>query len=134
MLSPEAYYGAMIELIKERRGIDISTVHSHTDGKVMITSFIPWQEVVCDMNDQVKHFSSGYATFNYEEAGFSPADLVKVEIAVNGDVCEPLSFVCHGSKAVSTGRNLAQKLKEEISRQQFEIIIQAKIGSKVSAK
>jgi GTP-binding protein LepA len=121
----------MIDIIKERRGNDIETQHLD-DGQILITSRIPWQEVVCDMNDQVKHCSAGYASFNYEEDGFSAENLVKVEIAVNGEPCDPLSFVCHSEKAQASGRRLANKLKEVLSRQQFEIVIQAKIGSKVT--
>lgn len=121
----------MIDIIKERRGNDINAQHLD-DGQILITSRIPWQEVVCDMNDQVKHCSAGYASFNYEEDGFSAENLVKVEIAVNGEPCDPLSFICHSQKAQSSGRRLAMKLKEVLSRQQFEIVIQAKIGAKVS--
>ena len=104
------------------------------------------------MNDAIKQRSSGYANFNYSERGYQPADLVKVDISVNGnrfllrnrslfslyllviwigEHCEPLSFVCHIDKTVSLGRKLTEKLKEVLDRQQFEIIIQAKIGSKV---
>ena len=120
-----------MDLIKERRGHDIEVVYLE-DNQVLLTSLVPWQEVVCDMNDQVKHYSSGYASFNYQEACYEEADLVKVEIAVNGEACDPLSFVCHHSKAVLTGRKIVIKLKEVLSRQQFEIVLQAKIGSKVS--
>jgi GTP-binding protein LepA len=93
---------------------------------------VPWQEVACDMHDAVKHNSSGYASFNYEEAGYLEADLVKVEIVVNGEVCEPLSFIVHTEKAVENGRKIAQKLKDVLARQQFEIIVQARIGLKVT--
>ena len=85
------------------------------------------------MNDQVKHHSSGYASFNYEEAGFRDSNLVKVEIAVNGETCDALSFICHTSKAVDSGRKLAIRLKGVLSRQQFEIALQVKIGAKVIA-
>mmetsp|Transcript_20440 Transcript_20440/g.28111 ORF Transcript_20440/g.28111 Transcript_20440/m.28111 type:complete len:590 (+) Transcript_20440:144-1913(+) len=134
LVSPKDHYGAMMELIKERRGTDIDVQYLEEKNQVLLTAFIPWQEVVCDMNDQVKHHSSGYASFNYQEAGYKAADLVKVEIAVNGEVCEPLSFVCHASKAVATGRKMAIKLKEVLARQQFEIVLQAKVGVKIVAK
>lgn len=122
-----------MDIIKERRGLEIETQYLD-DGQVLITSLVPWQEVVCDMNDEVKHCSAGYASFNYEEAGFKEANLVKVEIAVNGEACDPLSFVSHVDKASSSGRKLAIKLKEVLSRQQFEIVIQARVSTKVLAK
>ena len=133
LITPKDYYGAMTDIIKERRGTDID-VQYLDDGQVVLTAIVPWQEVVCDMNDHVKNGSSGYASFNYEEAGYRAADLVKVEIAVNNDTCDPLSFVCHATKATSAGRKIAQKLKEVISRQQFEIILQAKVGGKILAR
>jgi GTP-binding protein LepA len=133
LVTPHAYYGGMVDIIKERRGTDISTQYLD-DGQVLISALVPWQEVVCDMNDEVKHCSAGYASFNYEEAGFKEANLVKVEIAVNGEECDPLSFVCHKEKAASSGRKMAQKLKEVLSRQQFEIVIQARVGTKILAR
>jgi GTP-binding protein LepA len=131
LVTPERYYGAMVDLIKERRGSSLD-VQYLDDGSVKLTALVPWQEVVCDMNDQVKHGSAGYASFNYEEAEYAAADLVKVEIAVNGEPCDPLSFVCHRDKAEASGRRLALKLKDVVARQQFEIILQARIGAKVS--
>jgi len=133
LVTPKEYYGAMTDTIKERRGSDLEVTYLE-DGQVLVTALVPWQEVVCDMNDQVKNESSGYASFNYEEAGYRPADLVKVEVAVNGEPCDPLSFVCHTSKAAAQGRRIAAKLKEVLSRQQFEIILQARVGNKVLAK
>lgn len=133
LITPKDYYGAMTDVIKDRRGTDLE-VQYLDDGQVLVTAIVPWQEVVCDMNDHVKNGSSGYASFNYEEAGYRPADLVKVEIAVNNDLCDPLSFVSHRDKATSAGRKIAQKLKEVISRQQFEIILQAKVGGKILAR
>jgi translation elongation factor EF-4 len=97
LITPTEYYGALTELVKERRGIDIEITHID-DGQIMIGSTVPWQEVVCDMHDQIKNLSSGYASFNYEESGYAPSELVKVEIAINGETCEPLSFVSHASK------------------------------------
>jgi GTP-binding protein LepA len=87
--------------------------------------------VVCDLSDAVKQKSAGYASLNYEEAGYKKSTLVKVEIAVNGEACEPLSFISHKSTAEAQGRKLASKLKEVLSRQNFEIILQARIGNKV---
>ena len=130
LITPKEYYGEMCEIVKERRGTDIDTQFLE-DGSVVLSTTIPWQEVVGDMNDAVKHASSGYATFNYEEGGYRQSDLIKVEIAVNGEPCDPLSFVTHTDKAISHGRKLITRLKEVLDRQQFEIVLQAKIGSKV---
>ena len=80
------------------------------------------------IHTQVKHHSSGYASFNYDDAGYRPANLVKVEILVNGEACEPLSFISHVDKAEAAGRKMAIKLKDVLSRQLFEIVIQAKVG------
>jgi GTP-binding protein LepA len=131
LITPKEYYGEMCEIVKERRGTDIETQFLE-DGSVVLSTTIPWQEVVGDMNDAVKHSSSGYATFNYEEGGYRASDLIKVEIAVNGEPCDPLSFVTHTDKATTHGRKLIAKLKEVLDRQQFEIVLQARIGSKVS--
>jgi len=78
LIAPRDYYGAMVDIIKDRRGEDIQVQYLE-DGNVLILSRVPWQEVVCDMNDHVKNGSSGYATFNYTEAGYQKADLVKVK-------------------------------------------------------
>jgi GTP-binding protein LepA len=130
VIAPHQYYGAMMEIIKEKRGVDIDIKYLD-DGNVLITSDVPWQEVVCDMSDQISNQSSGYASFNYDTSSPRKADLVKVEIALNHDPCDPLSFIAHSTKAVTSGRVMCAKLKEVIARQQFEISIQAKINSKV---
>jgi GTP-binding protein LepA len=133
LITPKDYYGPMVDLLKLRRADDIQVSYLD-DGGVIITSLVPWQEVVCDMNDHVKNASAGYASFNYEEAGFIESNLVKVEIAVNGEACDPLSFVCHSSAAQTQGRIIAAKLKDVITRQNFEIVLQARVGLKVLAR
>ena len=133
LICPQDYYGAMVELLKTRRAEDLE-VHYLDDGGVLLKCVVPWQEVVCDMNDAVKNASSGYASFNYEEAGYINSDLVKVEIAVNNEPCDPLSFVCHSSNSQNAGRRMAAKLKEVLPRQNFEIVLQAKVGNKVLAR
>ena len=131
VITLQEYYGAMVSIIKEKRGSDIDVVYlEDASGNCVITSYVPWQEVVCDMSDMISNQSSGYASFNYEPIEHRLADLVKVEITINGDSCDPLSFISHSSKAISSGRNMAIKLKEVISRQQFEINIQARINKK----
>ena len=132
IIAPQTYYGSMTDLVKARRGYDMEV--AYLDNAILVTASIPWQEVVSDMNDAVKNASAGYASFNYEEAGYKQANLVKVEIAVNGEACDPLSFVCHASQAASQGRTAASRLKGVLSRQNFEIILQAKVGAKVLAR
>lgn len=83
------------------------------------------------MNDQVKHLSAGYASFNYESRDYEEAELLKVEVAINGEACDPLSFIAHKDKAQAHGRKLCLKLKETLDRQMFDIIIQARVGTKV---
>jgi GTP-binding protein LepA len=133
LISPSSCYGDLADLIKEKRGTNLETTYLE-DGSILLASEIPWAEVVCDMNDQVKHLSAGYASFNYEDIGYRSGNLVKVEIAVNGDACDPLSFVTHADKADSAGRKIAIRLKETLTRQQFEIVIQARVGAKVCSK
>ncbi len=133
LVCPQQYYGAMAELIKRKRGDNIEALFLD-DGGVVVSANVPWQEVVCDMHDAVKNDSSGYASFNYEEAGHVESNLVKVEIAVNGEACDPLSFVCHTSQSERNGRQMATKLKEVLNRQNFEIVLQAKVGNKVLAR
>jgi translation elongation factor EF-4 len=131
----------MVGLIKDRRGSAIEVVSTNEAGdadenimtsQMVLSAVLPWQEVVCDLNDQVKNLSAGYASFNYEACGYAESDLVKVEILVNGEQCDPLSVIAHSSKADSVGRKLIIKLKDLLDRQQFEIVLQAKVGSKVS--
>ena len=93
---------------------------TYIDGdNILITALLPWQEVVSDMNDAVKNASAGYASFNYEEHGYKEGNLVKVEVVVNNEVCDPLSFVCHSSQAASAGRAAAAKLKAALFPSEF---------------
>jgi translation elongation factor EF-4 len=149
LVTPHSYYGDMVEVLKDRRAQDLNITYLD-DGTIKVVALVPWQEVVCDMYDQIKKRSSGYANFNYTEDDYHPSSLSKVEIAINGlttsslsqatltcfslsvgVVCEALSFITHSSKAAAQGRNIASKLKDNLSRQQFEIVLQAKVGNKV---
>jgi len=134
LITPERYLGDMLSIVKARRGVDIETSFSTEHDHVVLYASVPWQEVVSDMSDAVKHNSSGYATFNYTEAGFAPASLQKIDIMVNGKDCDPLSFVHHTDGAAEQGRKLAKRLKDVLKRQQFEIIIQARMGHKILAR
>ncbi|EWM25310.1 gtp binding protein [Nannochloropsis gaditana] len=133
ILTPVTSVGAITTCLKERRGVQ-EDVKYLDDKNVVLTYRLPWQEVVTDLHDVVKNVSAGYASLNYKEAGYASDDLVKVELALNGEEVDALSFVCHRTKAEREGRRVALKLKNVIDRQNFEINIQAKVGRKVVAR
>lgn len=134
IVTPHEYVGAMMDCLQERRGKQVAVEYMDEGGQVVLKYHVPWQEVVTDLHDQTKTLSSGYASLNYKEIEPQAADLVKVEIAVNGEPCEPLSFVAHKDKAEPQGRRMATKLKDVLDRQQFEVVIQAKLGAKILAR
>ena len=133
VLTPVKCLGAITTCLKERRGVQ-EDIKYLDDKNVVLKYRLPWQEVVTDLHDVVKNVSAGYASLNYREAGYASDDLVKVELALNGDEVDALSFVCHRAKAEREGRRVALKLKTVIDRQNFEINIQAKVGRKVVAR
>lgn len=105
-----------------------------SNDRVVLKYAVPWAEVVTSLYDQVKSLSAGYASLDWTMAGYQPADIVKVDILVNTKPVDALSFVAHKDKAGGEGRRVAAKLKTVISRQQFEIVIQAAVGAKILAK
>ena len=131
---PTQYLGAIAELIKSRRALDIRHTQDSDSDLANIECILPLQEVVMDMADAIKSASSGYATFNYEEYMYMKAPLRKIDVTLNGKICDPLSCISHVDKVDAVGRRLAKRLKDSLSRQQFEIIVQAKIGSKIIAR
>jgi GTP-binding protein LepA len=130
--TPNEYVGPIIALCQDRRGIqrDIS-VHG---ARVQIRYELPLAEVVNDFHDKIKSVTRGYGSYDYDLVGYKPADLIKLDILVNGDPVDALSLIVHRDKAQTRGAELASKLKEFIPRQQFEVAIQAAIGSKVIAR
>lgn len=133
ILAPNEYVGNIMELCQERRGVfhnmnylDPTRVEMHYD--------LPLNEIVYDFFDALKSRTKGYASFDYELKGFAPSKLVKLDILLNGDVVDALSFIVHTDKAYPRGRRIAEKLKDNIPRQLFEIPIQAAIGGKVIAR
>lgn len=144
LVAPVEYYGTVVDIIQERRGEDmtISQIDESatggdgvgSSGQMLVTARMPWGEIVVDMQDVIMHKCSGYASFNYEPCGYQKSDLVKVEIAVNGIPCDPLSIITHSTKAEAQGRKLLVRLKDNLDRQLFEIVLQAKIGAKILAK
>jgi GTP-binding protein LepA len=129
---PSNYVGTVMDLARDRRGIFVRMEHPATD-RVMLHYQLPLAEILMDFFDQLKSRTRGYASFDYEEAGYKEAKLVKLDILLNGDVVDALSFITHRDKAYGRGRAMVEKLKEVIERQQFEIRIQAAIGGKIIA-
>ena len=132
VIIPSTYVGTVMDLARERRGVYIRTDYPAKD-RVMIFYKLPLNEILMDFFDQLKSRTKGYASFDYEMSGYEEAKLVKLDIMLNGDPVDALSFITHRDKAYDRGRQLVEKLKEVIPRQQFEVKIQAAIGAKVIA-
>lgn len=132
ILVPQDYLGSIIGLCVERRGIQVNMTYS--GRQVSVTYDMPMNEVVSDFFDKLKSISRGYASLDYNFVRFDPADLVKMDILINGDKVDALAVIVHRSQAQSRGRNLVAKLRELIPRQMFDIAIQAAIGAHVIAR
>jgi GTP-binding protein LepA len=130
---PNEYVGAVMKLCEERRGRQKDLTYVGRD-RVMVRYELPLAEVVFDFYDKLKSISRGYASWDYELTGYAAADLIKLDILVNGEVCDALSVIVHRERAFMRGQSLCSKLKEIIPRQQFEVAIQAAIGSRVISR
>ncbi len=133
IISPPDYVGAIMEIIQARRGALLNMEYLH-DGRVILSYEMPLIEVIVDLFDQLKSRTKGYASLDYEPIGYRQGDLVKLEILLNGEAVDALSFIVARDKASNRGRLLAEKLKELIPRQMFEVPIQAAIGGKIVAR
>ena len=133
ILSPAEYIGTILELCQQRRGVQQGLDYLSSD-RVEIRYRLPLSEIVFDFFDQLKSRTKGYPSLDYHEAGEQAADLVKVDILLNGDPVDALSSIVHRDKSYSYGVAMAAKLKELIPRQQFEVPIQAAIGARVIAR
>lgn len=131
--APTEFIGSLIKLCEDRRGSQIKMEYV-TDKKVIIEYKLPLNEIVMDFYDRLKSISKGYASMEYEIMGFEEADLVKMDILLNAEPVDALSVIVHRSKADTRGRQLCSKLKELIPRQQYQVAIQAAIGSKIVAR
>ncbi len=129
---PAEYVGAMMELAMERRG-EFVKMEYPSPNRVLLTYDLPLAEILLDFYDQLKSRSKGYASFDYEPIGYRQSDLVKLDILINGDPVDALSFITHRERAYSRARALVERLREVVPRQQFEVRIQAAIGSKIIA-
>ena len=133
IIAPTEYVGAIMDLCQERRGVYIDMEYLETT-RVSINYEIPLNEIVYDFFDTLKSRTRGYASFDYEFKGYTTTELVKLDILLNGDVVDALSMIVPKERAYHKGRGIAEKLKEIIPRQMFEVPIQAAVGSKVIAR
>ena len=131
--SPSEYVGNIMELCQERRGVFKDMKYLDTD-RVDIHYELPLNEIVYDFFDALKSRTRGYASFDYELMGYQPSKLVKLDIMLNGEVVDALSFIIHADKAYGRARKMTEKLKEKIPRQLFEVPIPACIGGKIIAR
>lgn len=133
MMAPNDYVGAIMELCQQKRGIFIDMQYMD-ETRVNIIYEIPLSEIVYDFFDQLKSNTKGYASFDYELIGYKPSKLVKMDILLNAEKVDALSFIVHKDFAYERGKVIVEKLKELIPRQQFEVPIQAAIGQKIVAR
>lgn len=133
ILAPSEYVGNIMELCQDRRGI-FKDMQYLDDTRVNLHYELPLNEIVYDFFDVLKSRTKGYASFDYEMLGYAKSKLVKLDILLNGDIVDALSFIIHADKAYGRARKIAEKLKENIPRQLFEVPIQAAIGGKVIAR
>ncbi|MBO4886318.1 MAG: elongation factor 4 [Clostridia bacterium] len=133
VITPQDYVGAIMELCQDKRGTfrDMKYIDG---GRVLLSYDLPLNEVIYDFFDQLKSRTRGYASFDYELKGYVRSDLVKLDMLLNGEMCDALSIIVHRDRAYARGRSIAEKLQEVIPRQLFEIPIQAAIGGKIIAR
>lgn len=133
LIQPEEFVGPVMKLCQERRGIQKNTEYLSAK-RVMLTYDLPLAEVIYDLHDKIKSVTRGYGTMDYELVGYFPADLVRVDMLVNGKRVDALSIICNRADADRRGRAVVKKLKSEIDRHMFEIAVQAAIGTRVIAR
>ena len=133
IIVPQSYVGNVIKLCEDKRGHQEDLSYLDED-RIILRYKLPLNEVAIDFYDQLKSVSSGYASLDYEEAGYEPAKLVKMDILLNKKPVDALSCIVHADKAYYIGRDLTNKLKKAIPRQLFEVVIQAAIGAKIIAR
>ena len=133
IMVPKDYVGNVMELCQERRGIYKDMTYMDA-SRAEIFYELPLNEIIYDFFDALKSRTKGYASFDYELCGYTRSNLVKLDILLNGEMVDALSFIVHKDSAYSRGRNMAEKLKEAIPRQLFEVPIQAAVGSKIIAR
>ena len=133
VIVPKDYVGPVMELATERRG-DFDHMEYLSEGRVLLSYELPLGEIVFDFYDQLKSRTRGYASFDYDMAGFRPGELSRVDILVGGEQVDALSLIVHRDEAYERGRQLVERLRKEIPRQLFDVPVQAAIGSRVIAR
>ncbi len=133
IMTPDEYVGAVMDICQEKRGV-FKNMEYIEETRVMIHYEMPLNEIIYDFFDILKSRTRGYASLDYELKGYKKSDLVRLDMLLNGDMCDALSIIVHRDRAYVRGRSIAEKLKDAIPRQMFEIPIQAAIGGKVIAR
>jgi GTP-binding protein LepA len=133
IIAPKEYVGAVMSLCHEKRGASAGMEYIST-RRVQLTYDLPLAEVITDFFDALKSRTRGYASYDYEPKDYEPADLVRIEVLVSGELVDALSIIVHRDKAYRRGRALVEKLKELIPRQQFEVPVQAVVGKRIIAR
>ncbi len=133
ILTPKEYIGQIMELCQDRRGVH-QGMHYLSSERVQITYDLPLAEIVLDFFDQLKTRTRGYASLDYEPIGLRPSNLVKLDVLLGGDAVDALSMVVHRDKAYEQGKELTERLRKRIPRQQYDVPIQAAVGAKIIAR
>ena len=133
VIVPNDYVGPVMEISQDKRGV-FKTMDYLDVNRVMVVYHIPLSEIIYDYFDKLKSATRGYASLDYELTDYQPSKLVKLDILLNGEPVDALSTIVHVDRAASRGRQLAEKLKNIIPRQMFEIPIQAAVGNKIIAR
>uniref|UniRef100_A0A1B6DKW4 Elongation factor EFG domain-containing protein n=3 Tax=Clastoptera arizonana TaxID=38151 RepID=A0A1B6DKW4_9HEMI len=133
IITPDEYLGSIMSLCMEKRGVQRNSVN--IDGTRMMSQWIfPLNEIIVDFHDHLKSISSGFASFDYEDNGYVPSELVKLNILLNGIVVEELSTIVHITKSTTIGKRMCLKLLDIIPQQMFQVAIQAKVNGKIVAR
>ncbi len=133
IIVPTEYLGNILDLCQKKRGVQLDMTYLD-EGRVILKYRLPLNEIASDFYDQLKSLSSGYASFDYEEGGYEPADLVKMDILLNAKPVDALAVIVHKDNAYYLGRSLSEKLRQAIPRQLFEVVIQAALGANIIAR
>jgi GTP-binding protein LepA len=133
ILTPDRYLGGLFKLLEERRGVQ-KKMEYIGPGRVLLAYLLPLNEVVFDFYNQLKQLSQGYASLDYEFAGYRAGPLVKLDILINGEAVDALSLIVHEAKAQTIGRGLVERMRKVIPRQQYEVALQAAIGKRIIAR